>query len=318
MMVQQSRFTKIGRASLLLFGVMCGSSAVILIKASTEHPFLVAAYRLLIAAVILVPFYLRDLNQWQGPYGKKEIGWSALPAFVLALHFTSWVVGARMAPVANASLIINLTPVAMPFFLWVFYRERVSKIEVVGTAFTLLGLLILTSANLHMSRENFYGDLVCFGSMLAFAAYLALGRKNGPRLSLWLYMVPLYFIAGLVCLACGAVQVNPVKSYTIQNILLIVGLGIIPTVFGHTILNYSMKFFRGQVVSVTNLSQPIFAGVLGFLIFGEVPQPVFFLAASIVLGGVLIVLNAGWIERRRQMVSGQESKEILEKGVIKE
>jgi len=65
-------------------------------------------------------------------------------------------------------------------------------------------------------------------------------------------------------------------------------------VFGHTILNYSLKFFRGQVVSVSNLGQPVFAGILGFLIFGEVPQPIFLLAAAVIVAGILIVLFASY------------------------
>ena len=101
---------------LLLVGVICISTAVILLKASTEHPMLVAAYRLLVAALGLLPFYLRDLANFPGEYGWKQISWSLLPAVLLAAHFATWVVGARMTQVANASLIINLTPVVMPFF----------------------------------------------------------------------------------------------------------------------------------------------------------------------------------------------------------
>lgn len=302
-MVSASKKETALRFLILLFGVICGSSAVIMIKASSEHPYLVASYRLLIAALVLSPLYLRDLRSWNGPYGWREIGWSAVPALGLAAHFMSWVVGARMTPVANASLIANLTPVAMPFFLWAVYREKVTRMELIGSGLTLAGLVILTAANVTVDPGQVTGDLICFGSMLAFAAYLSLGRKNGPRLSLWLYMVPLYFISGLICLACAALVINPIKAYSLDNILFIIGLGIIPTVFGHTILNYSLKFFRGQVVSVTNLSQPIFAGVLGFLLFREVPKPIFFLAAAVIFSGVLIVLNAGWLERRRAAAS---------------
>jgi drug/metabolite transporter (DMT)-like permease len=142
-----------------------------------------------------------------------------------------------------------------------------------------------------------------------------LGRKNGPRLSLWLYMVPLYFFAGLICLVCALFVVNPLKEYTLKNLLLILGLGIVPTVFGHSILNYSLKFFRGQVVSVTNLSQPIFAGFLGFLLFGEVPRPLFFVAALIILAGVLTVLNAGWLERVKPGV-GKAGLPVREGGAV--
>jgi drug/metabolite transporter (DMT)-like permease len=288
------------RLGLMIFGVLCGSTAVILIKASHEHPFLVASYRLLIAALVLFPFFWRDLKTFSGKYGWRQLGWSAIPGVVLAVHFMSWVVGARMTVVASASLIANLTPVAMPFFVYFLYRERINRQEVIGTLFTMSGLGVLGWASLQVSQTNFTGDLICFGSMLAFAAYLALGRRNGQRLTLWLYMVPLYAIAGIVCLVSALPFINPLKPYETSELLLILGLGLVPTVFGHTILNYSLKFFRGQVVSVTNLGQPVFAGIMGFLIFGEVPQPVFFGAAALIVTGILIVLFSSYQRNANQ------------------
>lgn len=278
------------RFLLLVFGVMSGSTAVIMIKASSEHPFLVASFRLLLAAAFLSPFFLRDLARSERPYGWKELALTIPPAVMLAVHFMSWVIGARLTYVSNASLIVNLTPVALPFFVWLVFREKVTQRELIGTGFTLAGLLILTGSNLQLSSSNFRGDLVCLFSMLAFAAYLALGRRNGGRLSLWLYMVPLYTIAGLICLICAAVLINPIKPYSLDNALYMLGLALIPTVLGHTILNYSLKHFRGQLVSVTNLLQPVFATLLGFLIFAEQPRPVFYPAAALIFLGVLIVL----------------------------
>ena len=291
------------RTLLLLFGVFCGSTAIIMIKASTEQPLLVASYRLLIAALFLSPFFFRDLHTFWASYGWKQFGWSVIPAVILAVNFMTWVVGGRMTQVASASLISNLTPVAMPFFVWAVYKERITRLEVVGTIFTLAGLGVLAGSSASLSQTNFIGDLICLISMLCFAAYLALGRKNGSQISLWLYMVPLYFIAGLICLLCALPFVNPIKSYTLPNVLYMIGLGLIPTVFGHTILNYSMKFFRGQVVSVTNLSQPIFSSLLGLLIFGERPQNVLYIAAGFILVGVLIVLSSGYTKREKTAVT---------------
>lgn len=300
------------RFLLLLFGVISGSTAVIMIKASTENPLLVASYRLLVAAIVLMPFFLRDLAAAEQPYGWKQLAWTTPPAIFLAVHFMSWVIGARMTQVANASLIANLTPVVMPFFVWIFFRERVNRQEIIGTVLTLIGLLVLTGSTLSVSKTSFTGDLICFGSMLAFAVYLALGRKNGARLSLWMYMVPLYTIAGLICLGSALFVINPIKPYSQLNVLLILGLGIIPTVLGHTILNFSLKYFRGQVVSVTNLTQPIFATLLGFLIFGERPRPVFYIAGMVILSGVLVVLTASRIKyQQAQPVENPGSAEKL-------
>lgn len=281
----------IPRFLLLIFGVMCGATAVIMIKASDEHPFLVSSYRLIVAALVLSPFFIRDLKNFGGDYGWRQLLWTLLPAVALAVHFMSWVIGARMTQVANASLIANLTPVAMPFFVWIFFSEKINRYEVFGTVFTLAGLAVLSGSNFQINKTDFTGDLICFGSMLAFAMYLALGRKNGGRLTLWLYMVPLYFFAGVICFVSALFVINPIKIYTLPNVLYMLGLGVIPTVIGHTTLNYSLKFFRGQVVSVTNLAQPIFAGIMGFIFFGEKPRPILYLAAGLIITGILIVLN---------------------------
>jgi len=285
------------RTLLLFFGVFCMSTAIIMIKASTEQPLLVASFRLLVAALVLSPFFFRDLHNFRSTYGWKQVSKSLIPAGILAVNFVTWIIGGRMTQVASASLISNLTPVAMPFFLWAFHRERITRREVIGTIFTLAGLLVLSGSGFSLSRTNFIGDLICLVSMLTFVCYLTLGRKNGSELSLWLYMVPLYFFAGLICLICALPFVNPIKAYTVPNLLYMVGLGLIPTVFGHTILNYSMKFFRGQVVSVTNLSQSVFSTILGFLFFGERPQTVLYISAGFILVGVLIVLSSGYAKR---------------------
>ncbi|MBN1373625.1 MAG: DMT family transporter [Anaerolineaceae bacterium] len=290
------------RFAILTFGVLCGSTAVLMIKAGSEHPMLVAAYRLFVAALVLTPFFLRELPTYPGRYGLKQLGWVALPAVMLAVHFITWIIGARMTQVANASMIVNLTPVAMPFFLMLFYREKIGRQEVIGTLFTLSGLVALTGSNISLSQDTLLGDVICIVSMLTFAAYMALGRKNGGRLGLWLYMVPLYWMAGVLCLLCALFFVNPIKPYDLRNVLLILGLGIIPTIFGHTILNYSLKFFRGQVVSVANLGQPFFAGIAAYFLFKEEPRPVFFVAAALMMTGILIVLQANWKKREVQKV----------------
>jgi len=278
------------RIVLMWIGVLLGATAVIMIKAGDEHPLLVASFRLLVAAIVLTPLFLRDFRNRTEGYGWTQISWTVAPAAALAVHFITWIIGARLTHVANASLLANLTPVAMPFFVWMIFKEKINRQEILGTVLTIGGVVLLTVTNLRVSPENVMGDLICLGSMLAFAFYLALGRKNGQRITLWLYMVPIYWIAGLMCLLIAVFFINPIKEYTLKNVLLILGLGLIPTVFSHSILNYSLKVFRGQVVSVTNLTQPIFAGILGYVIFLELPGPTFYPAAVIILVGILVVL----------------------------
>ena len=69
-----------------------------------------------------------------------------------------------------------------------------------------------------------------------------------------------------------------------------VGLGAIPTVCGHSLLNAAMRRIRGQIVSLCNVSQFVFAGFMGYMLFGEVPRAVFYMASAIVVTGVAIVV----------------------------
>lgn len=279
------------RLFILFVGILFGSTAIVWIKASDEHPFLVAAYRLLIAAVVLTPFFFKDLQKFPGRFGWKQFSWTLLPALALAFHLMTWVVGARMTQAANAVLIANLTPVAVPFFVWIFFREKVNRVEIFGTLLALAGLIWITSSSLSFSQVRFIGEVICFISMLGFALYLALGRKNGGRISLWLYMVPLYYVAGLICLGSALFFINPIKSYTLQNLLMMLALGLFPTVLGHTILNYSMKFFRSQVVSVANLGQILGGTLLGMIFLGDEPSGSIYGAAVVIILGILVVLR---------------------------
>jgi len=102
---------------ILLLGVFACSTAVIMIKASGEHAVLLSSYRLFIGAVALTPLFLRDLRRHRDSFRLRDLRRSVIPGLLLGAHFISWIIAARMTTATNASLIVNLVPVAMPFFL---------------------------------------------------------------------------------------------------------------------------------------------------------------------------------------------------------
>lgn len=273
---------------ILLFGELACSSAVIFIKASQEHPILLAAYRLFVAAIALTPAYVGAMRAQPDYRLSQGLRQTFLPGVLLALHFISWIIGARMTPSANASLIVNLVPVVMPMFLIVMFRETLTRAELIGTAVAMAGTGMLFVTDFNLSRTYVLGDAICFLSMLFFGFYLILARKNRQIGSIWLYVVPLYAIAGVVCFVIALPFVSPIKPYTLRDIAMIVGLGFIPTIIGHSILNYSMLHVRSQVVSIMSLTQFIFAGILGYFFFHEIPDRMFYVVSLLVCAGSMI------------------------------
>ena len=276
---------------LLFLSVFAASTAVIMIKASTTHPVLLASLRLFVAALVLMPLYVRDLKRHRDAYTWQHLRASVLPGMVLAVHLMTWAVGARMTPTANASLIVNLVPLAMPFFLLWLAHEPLTRKEAVATTVALCGVAVLTASDLSLNPTYFLGDLISFGSMLFYALYMALGRRNRTFPSVWLYLVPLYAAAAVASLVVALFLGTSIQPLTVREGALIVGLGIVPTVIGHSLLNRAMRVFRGQIVSIVNMGQFVFAGLMAFMLWREVPRWSFYVASGLLACSAWIVVR---------------------------
>ena len=279
---------------LLLLGSYACSTSAIWIRCSSVPPTLLAAYRLLIAAVALTPLLAWDLLAKRRTLGWKQLRPALLPGIVLGVHAVAWNAGADRTTVANATLIVTMVPIAMPFFLFALIREKLTGPELAGTAVSLAGVVALGAADFRISDEYFAGDAICFVSMLLYAFYLALARKNRGLPSIWMYVVPMYFVGGLICLAAAPFEPGQPATYNAKEIMMILGLALVSTAMGHSILNWCLRHMRGQVVSIINLFQFVYAGIMAVIIWGkkEAPSWAFYPASALVVAGAIIVLRA--------------------------
>ncbi len=274
----------------LFFGVIASALSFVFIRESTEAPAMLAAFRVLLAGLVLLPWYLRDRKKLGDSPIQAVIGRSILPGLILGIHFIAWVMGARMTSAANATLIVNLVPVVMPFLMLWFFKERLLKKEILATALALIGMLVLTATDLVISPLSAAGDLLSFVSMLLFAAYLAVARAYAHLPSIWLYVVPVYLVAGVSTFIIACFFSSPIHAYSMYNLSMILSLAIVSTVLGHTALNFAMQKLRGQTVSIINMSQFIVAGITGYLIYREVPHVSFYVACILVVAATLLVI----------------------------
>jgi drug/metabolite transporter (DMT)-like permease len=215
---------------------------------------------------------------------------TTVPAVLLAVHFISWAYGARMTLTAQASLIVNLSPVALPFFLLWIMKERINAREVAGTGLALAGVLVLSARDAFSGGGDLAGNLICFGSMLLFAWYMALGRRNRDVPSLWLYVVPVYWQAALICTLAALPWADTMEVTSLREWSLLVALTVVPTIVGHSLLNRSIRVLPGQLVSLCNVGQFVFSGLMAWVLFSEAPGALFYGAATLVVSGVALVV----------------------------
>lgn len=279
------------KALIVLFiGIQAAATSILFIKASTIEPITLAAYRLVIAAVFLTPLYIKNLKKNPGNFNKVQLKQSLLPGLFLSVHFVLWLSGGRMTPAVNASLIINLSAVIMPFLLYFFGKEVVNRNELIATFIILAGLVILGFTDFNLDPKYLMGDLVCFAGMIFLTLYLLMAKINQNTPNIWIYVVPVYYIAGLFCLIGAFFFENPLQVYASREYLIALGLGLIPTVVAHSSLNYAMRNLRGQIVGILNTSQFILAGIWAYYLFNEKPSFSFYFIAPIILAGIFFAI----------------------------
>ncbi|NVK29361.1 MAG: DMT family transporter [Gammaproteobacteria bacterium] len=282
------------RLLVLLVGITCGASSVIFIRGSQQDPILLVFYRTAIAVIALSPLFIyhyRRADVTMRHYLRTtHLKNCLLPAAIFALHFVTWNMGARATAAANATLLVNLVPVAMVGVLWLLFRELPTRREMLATALAILGVLIVSVPAIELNPEHLIGNAFCLVSMVFFAFYLALAKRFSHLPSLWLYVVPLYALTGLMCLPFGLWRSDWLSFIDQTDVLMTLALGLVPTVFGHSILNRMMQLMPGQTVSVINTFQFVIAGLLAFWLWGEQPEPLFYLGSVSIVAALMILV----------------------------
>ncbi|MEQ8849471.1 DMT family transporter [Botrimarina sp.] len=275
--------------ALLLAGCLACATSVLWIKLSAIEPVLLTALRLSLAAALLAPWAVRDWRRRRDELNLSHLRDVAIPAVALLLHFITWIYGIRLTLATNGTLIVNLTPLATPFLLAALSHERVTPREWAATALAMGGLAILFASDFHLTPDTLWGDVVCLASMLLLATYLVLAKRFRHHPTTLLYVTPLYAIAGAIGLALSPLARSTTPVDWRQEWLWVALLVLLPTVLGHSLINQAMRSMRGQLVSVINMSQFVFAGLMAWAALGERPTVAFYPAAALVAAaGVLV------------------------------
>ena len=278
------------RYVLLFLAVVATSGSAYFVREAELHPVMLASYRMWLAALFLLPVFLRNLRNHPEVSPRKLFIAVVPPAILLGIELSIWNFAARNTSMANASLVVNLMPLAMPIVLWTIYRERINRREVFATAVAMLGLALLLGGDFAVNPDFLLGDFTALLTMLFLTVYLVLARRFSELPSIWLYVVPMYAVGGVVMGLAGLVVADDYVPSGVAEWWPVLGLALLPTVIGHSTLNWCMQRIRGQIVALVNLMHPLFAGVIGFFAFDETPTGLFYVAAVLLVSAAAIVV----------------------------
>jgi len=288
---------KRNRKIALLEGITAGSlfgTAAVFIRLLGENlsVFSIALWRLIIASLFLALLLIVLRKPIAQNLFKKNLLRILVLGILLGLHFILFVSAVLHTTILNATVLVNTTPIWSMFVSSLIFKLKPSRLAVLGilTSFLGVGLIAYGDASSEMWTINLKGDLEATLAAVVEAFYLSYGRDTRRKLPLLSLMLAIYVFSAFTVLVWGAVSHSDFTFPTqLSLILVLVGLGLLPTAVAHTFYFSSLSHLKSFETATMALLEPIGATLLGILIFAQVPEALFVLGAVFVLAGIVSV-----------------------------
>jgi drug/metabolite transporter (DMT)-like permease len=268
---------------LLPIGILAISTASIFIKLCDAPALIIAAYRVGIASLILIPFAARR-RIWKG-WERNQLSGCILSGILLSLHFALWIASLKYTSVASSVVLVTTHPIFVGIGGWLFLRERVSLNLVFGIALSVLGSGLIGYGDMSLSKEAFWGDGLALLGAITASGYLLVGRRMRRDQDLFSYILPVYSTAGIVLVILSLVFRKPFLGYSSNTYLFFLLLALIPQLIGHTIFNWALKYLPASMVAIAILGESVGSTVLAYFLLNEG------LTLWKVLGGISIFIG---------------------------
>ncbi|HXT36095.1 MAG TPA: DMT family transporter [Chloroflexota bacterium] len=278
------------------FGLLAATIAVsfsaILIKDSHVPALVIAAYRMVITTLLLLPFLRRSHMARIRALDARSRLLTVLSGLLLALHFAFWTASLSYTSVASSVLFVSIHPALVAATGAVVLGERPSRRAVVGIILTLIGSAVIAGGDFRLGDHALLGDGLAALGAVVFAGYLVIGRGARQYLDNIAYSIPVYglcagFLAGLaVAFRQSLIAVGS------RDLLDFLALAVVCTLGGHLLYNWTLRYLPAAAVSISFLGEPVGASLLAWLLLGQQPAATSAGGGAIVLAGIWLTIRS--------------------------
>jgi len=198
-----------------------------------------------------------------------------------------FISGLSFIPLAEATAVIFLTPLLVTIAS-ALLGEHVSRSQWLAVGCGLIGVMIIVRPGGALFTPAI---LLPFGAAVSFTLYQLVTR----RLSATDHPVTSNFLTSVVgSLVMSVLVIFNWQTPTLHDALLMAALGAM-AMSGHLLLTNAFRFASAATLAPFTYAQIIFAGVVGFLAFGHVPDLGAILGMAIIIASGLCM---AWVQGR--------------------
>lgn len=265
----------------IILGVLGTSFSAVLVKFSDAPSTILVFYRMLCCVLLLSTLIALQHRDELKETKLKNILLCVVSGIFLGAHFTCYFESLRYTSIASSVVLVDTEVFFVALGGVIFLKEKLSPGNWLGIVVTFAGSVVVAMGD--RGGGQLLGDLIALAGAMCSAVYTLIGRRVRRDMSTTVYTWIVYFFAGLVALVSSACGGFDVVHIGMKNLLVAFGLAVMCTLLGHSVFSWGLKYEKASFVSTVKLLEPIFASVLGILLFREIPS------VSSVAGGMTVI-----------------------------
>ena len=264
---------------------------------SSVDPIVIALVRVSVATLVLGALDLRAFARAVFGLDRRTATLAAAAGVLLGAHFALFQWGLAETSLPAAVSLVALEPLSVVLAAWLFFRIRPGRLEAMGILIATAGALLLgLQADSGASAHSLRGDLLVLGAVSLFGVYVCAAKAVGPALKA-LHFAPLVYFFATITLALW-VGVAPgselprLDSLATSSIIGLGALALIPTVIGHTLVQYGARRLRPSVLALVCPGETLGSTALASIALGIVPTAIEAVGGLIILVGAVLAALA--------------------------
>lgn len=258
--------------------VATGIDPITMVGIRAAMAFLMLSGVLLVANRPLIALRVADIPLF--------VAYGACVAFNYALYFLAfkWTTGTM------AVILMYTYPLFVAVLARLFLGEALDPGKVMALVLTLGGCFLVVQA---YDREallfNLKGVLAGLGAALAMALYSIIGKRATSRYNSWTVVMWGFGFGSLLLLGSRAADLGSVTTIPAGVWGGIFLVALFPTLLAYSMFTRALTYVEASRASITASIEPVIGAGLAWVFLGERMEPLQWLGAVAVIGGVVLL-----------------------------
>ena len=178
---------------------------------------------------------------------------------------------------SDANMLNKISPFVVIICSYIFLKEKINKAQIAGLIVSFCGVLFIVKPEFSLDIIPALvgiSSAIFAGLAYTFVRFLG-GREKSPTI--------VFTFSAFSCLFTLPLMILSFKAMTFNQLLMLLLAGVFASISQFALTN-AYKYAPAKEVSIYDYSQIIFAAILGFIVFGQIPDSLSIIGYILIIG----------------------------------